>query len=177
MIDNNHIEILKSLSESEMNTRLLRVGIYLSAYEFIRSMIIEKTKFIHVTGQDFNGDYKYDPDYENNVLKFHKSPFISSAKYLCGHFGAINEDDVQFIIEFREYRNKVAHEVYNYILEDSFEGQRMLTRAKDMVQKPENFWMYIDIGYELKLQNIDVDWEKARGNSVSFIDHLITAIP
>jgi len=62
MIENTHIEILKSLPGSEMKNRLLRVGIYLSAYEFIQSMIIEKTKLLHVTGQDFNGDYKYDPD-------------------------------------------------------------------------------------------------------------------
>ena len=171
MIDNSHTEPLNSLKPQELKSRLLATSIILSSYEIIKSMVLPRTKFSFLVGFGYGGD-KYSDDYEKDVLKRHDSPLIASAKYLAEHYEAITLDDVDQIIKMRDMRNRIAHDLPTVLVMEEFPDLiEFVKKARDLVFKLDNFWMYIDIGHDPEHQG--TDWDTAYSNATMFIDHLI----
>lgn len=171
MIDNSHTEPLNSLKPQDLKSRLLATSIILSSYEIIKSMVVPRTKFSFLIGFGYGGD-KYSDDYEKDVLTRHKSPLIASAKYLAEHYEAITLDDVDQIIKLRDMRNRIAHDLPTVLVKEEFsELIKFVEKARDLVFKLDNFWIYIDIGHDP--EHSCNDWDTAYSNSTMFIDHLI----
>ena len=134
-------------------------------------MVVPRTKFSFLIGFGYGGD-KYSDDYENDVLTRHKSPLIASAKYLAEHYEAITIDDVDQIIKLRDMRNRIAHELPIVLVKEEFsELIEYVQKARELVFKLDNFWMYIDIGHDP--EHSDTDWDTAYSNSTMFIDQLV----
>lgn len=171
MIDNSHTDPLKSLKPQEVKSRLFATSIILSSYEIIKSMVVQSTKFSFLTGFGYGGD-KYSDEYQTDVLARHKSPLIASAKYLAEHYEAISSDDVEQIIELRSFRNSIAHDLPTVLVENEFyELAGIVKKARELVFKLDNFWMYIDIGHDPEHRG--TDWDTAYSNATMFIDYLI----
>ena len=159
MIDNSHTEPLNSLKPHELKSRLLATSIILSSYEIIKSMIVQRTKFSFLIGFGYGGD-KYSDDYEKDVLARHNSPLLASAKYLAEHYEAITSDDVDQIVTLRSIRNRIAHDLPTVLVKEEFsELIKFVEKARDLVFKLDNFWMYIDIGHDPDHSN--TDWDTA----------------
>jgi hypothetical protein len=134
-------------------------------------MVVPRTKFSFLIGFGYGGD-KYSDDYEKDVLTRHKSPLIASAKYLAEHYEAITLDDVDQIIKLRDMRNRIAHDLPTVLVKEEFsELIKFVEKARDLVFKLDNFWIYIDIGHDP--EHSCTDWDTAYSNSTMFIDHLI----
>jgi len=171
VVDNSHTEPLKSLESKELKSRLLATSIILSAYEIIKSMVVHNTKFSFLIGTGYGGD-KYASEYNTDVLARHKSPLIASAKYLAEHYEAISVDDVDQIIALRSLRNSIAHDLPSVLVkQDCNELIEYVKKARELVFKLDNFWMYIEIGHDP--EHSGTDWDTAYSNSTMFIDRLI----
>jgi hypothetical protein len=137
-------------------------------------MVIKRTKFSFLIGFGYGGD-KYSDEYKTDVLARDKSPLIASAKYLAEHYEAISSDDVDQIVALRELRNDIAHDLPTVLVKRNYEDLReFIKKARDLVFKLDNFWMYIEIGHDP--EHSGTDWDTAYSNSTMFVDHLIELI-
>ena len=171
VINNSHTEPLNSLKPQELKSRLLATSIILSSYEIIKSMVLPRTKLSFLVGFGYGGN-KYSEDYKKDVLNRHESPLIASAKYLAEHYEAISTDDVDQIIKMRDMRNRIAHDLPTVLVKEEVTDLiEFVKKARDLVFKLDNFWMYIEIGHDPEHQA--TDWDTAYSNATMFIDHLI----
>ena len=132
---------------------------------------MNRTKLSFLTGFGYGG-YKYSDEYNTDVLERHKSPLIASAKYLAEHYEAIGNDDVDQIITLRNLRISIAHELPTVLVNHKFsELTELVNKARELVFKLDNFWMYIEIGHDP--EHSGTDWDTAYSNATMFIDHLI----
>jgi len=171
VIDNSHTDLLESYTTEEIKSLLLATSTILSAYEIVKSMVLRRTKFSFLTGFGYGGD-KYSEEYETDVLVRDKSPLIASAKYLAEHYEAINLTDVMGIVALRSLRNDIAHDLPSVLVKYDLESLiTNVSKARDLVFKLDNFWMYIEIGHDPEHQG--TNWDTAFSNSTMFVDRLI----
>jgi hypothetical protein len=174
VINNSHTDSLNSYTPEEIRLHLLVTSIILSSYEIIKSMVIKRTKFSFLTGFGYGGD-KYSDEYNTDVLARDKSPLIASAKYLADHYEAISSDDVDQIVALRDLRNDIAHDLPTVLVKRNYEDlSEYIKRARDLVFKLDNFWVYIETGHDP--EHSGTNWDTAYSNSTMFVDHLIELI-
>ena len=134
-------------------------------------MVVRRTKLSFLIGFGYGGG-KYADEYQTDVLERHNSPLIASAKYLAEHYEAISIDDVEQIITLRSLRNSIAHDLPTVLVKHEFsELTELVKKARELVFKLDNFWMYIEIGHDP--EHSGTDWDTAYSNETMFIDHLI----
>lgn len=171
LINNYHTNLLDSQTPEETKALLLATSTILSSYEIVKTMVIGKTKFSFLIGAGSGGD-KYSEKYQIDVLSRDNSPLISSAKYLAEHFEAINSADVDSIIALRSIRNNIAHDLPSVLLEHNLQALKSyVSKARDLVFKLDNFWMYLEIGHDPEHRG--TNWDTAFSNSTMFVDRLV----
>jgi len=171
LINNSHTNLLDSYTPEEIKARLLATSTILSSYEIVKSMVLGRTKLSFLVGFGYGGD-KYSEEYQTDVLARDKSPLIASAKYLAEHYEAISSADVAGIIALRSLRNDIAHDLPAILLEHNLEALKSyVSKARDLVFKLDNFWMYIEIGHDPEHRG--TNWDTAYSNSTMFVDRLM----
>lgn len=171
MINNSHTDLLESHTTEEIKSLLLATSTILSSYEIVKSMVLGRTKFSFLTGCGYGGD-KYSEEYQTDVLVRDKSPLIASAKYLAEHYEAISSADVMGIVALRSLRNDIAHNLPAVLTKYDLESLKShVSKARDLVFKLDNFWMYIEIGHDPEHRG--TNWDTAYSNATMFVDRLV----
>lgn len=103
---------IKLLDPQVLRSNLHAIGIYLVAFEILKSTVIDDPRGLFTMETEDDEDA---PDtYKKNVLSRDRSPFRASMLWFK-EMGAINEDDVATADEIRRHRNELAHEIPKFL--------------------------------------------------------------
>ncbi|MEI6277918.1 MAG: hypothetical protein WCQ16_00885 [Verrucomicrobiae bacterium] len=135
----------KFLNPDALKQNLIAGGLYLAAFELLKSSLVGRPRDFYWNGFR-NGKDLISPDYQEKVLSLHKHTYTASALWWRQR-GAIDDEDIERLTEIREHRDQVAHNmpmllstIEHYIRID------LLTSCNDLLFKIDNWW----------IQNIEV---------------------
>lgn len=93
---------------------LVTASLYLTAYELLRSAIVDDTKgFFH---DDYvNGKWIVSPEYAAGVTRLDDDVFKASCLFLQG-MGVLTTEDIEDLGRLRAERNRIAHELPSILI-------------------------------------------------------------
>lgn len=131
----------KLLSPEPTRSILMAAAIYLLAYELLKSSIIEEIKKFYVVGAAGYKNSAMQRQYASEVLSLDKSVFVASCKWLH-KMDAITNEDIQTILGLRELRNKIAHQLPEFLVDDGINiTVRDLIKMQEILTKIDSWWI------------------------------------
>lgn len=128
------------LNPDILRKHLMMTSMFLAAFEILKESIIGRIRDFFTFGFDEHG-YKYDPEYKSEVLSKHKIPVIASLYWLKDN-NVINDIDINEFEAIRDCRNRVAHELMQFIMrEDNTELHMRFMGMVAMLNKIEKWWI------------------------------------
>lgn len=161
---------LDLITEDQLTRSLAYAGYVLLAFEMVRSLVVKPLKvfYANVTfgpGMPFKS-------YEEDVRGRHKKEFEACLLYLRDFVEAIDAIDYQAILDLREHRNNLAHELPSHLLSLVSETSRdLLDAAHKVIFKISNYQAYVDIGADPAFKGID--WSTAKGHEYILLETII----
>jgi hypothetical protein len=138
-------EIRQKIAPDTIRSNLVRAGLVLATWELIQNEVETKVRDFYWAGFDEQRETLTHPDYKTKVLDLHKYPFEASLLWLI-ESGAIGETQAQTLRSFREYRNKVDHEMPSILVEVGHDIDiSRIREAKDVISALGRFWYQIDV--------------------------------
>lgn len=128
------------LNPTSLKTNLIVGSVYLTSFEILKDSIINRLKDFFIEGIDDNG-FIYNNKYKEKVLTLAKSPLKSSLVWLKNE-EAINDKDIEDFNKINTFRNKLAHQMLDFIVntpEDDFID--LLNKMIDLFSKIEKWWI------------------------------------
>ena len=137
-------KLISRLQPNAIQRCLMRAGLFLTGYELLKSEIQGKVKALFVFPS--SGSEAEDiRDYEAKVLILDKSEFRACCMWLL-QAGAISDAQLQAIYDIRDLRNKIAHELPSFIIDQSYEIPRgVLENMELILSLLGQFWGRIEI--------------------------------
>lgn len=114
-MDNRSYNYDKLFSPELTKSILMAAAIYLLTYELLKSSIIGEIKNFFGVGVGYENQ-TMQQKYESEVLSLDKSVFVAPCKWLH-KMEAITQEDIQTILSLRELRNKIAHQLPDYLID------------------------------------------------------------
>ena len=128
------------LKPENLKGNLISCSLYISTYESFKDYVIEEMKFFFNRGFS-DGEFIFSEDYKTKVLNHHKSPLIASLLWLKEN-EAIDENDIILFEDLRKYRNKLAHEMMDFLFEGISESlPEKLNALLNLRIKIEKWWI------------------------------------
>ena len=161
---------IEDMKPENIRRHLSLAGLILLSFELVKKLVIVRVKKFYANtvfgpGMPFK-------TYEDDVLSRHRDVFEASLLYLRDHFEAISADEMNAIQELRKYRNRIAHELPQLILDmDAAQNELMLIKARACLFRLSNFWAYIDVGADPDFR--DIDWGTIAGGDLMLLDQII----
>lgn len=162
------------LDPERLRINLLLVSLYLTAFEVLANSIVQRIEdfFIPSYLKEYDDTQQLQArkdDYEREVgKKFSVSPnykFEPSCRWLRKN-GVLSDDEVIEIIEIRNHRHDLAHNLPSLILSDVdlVVNLKQFTRIKELVKKVQLFWIRMDmdiqgIGEDVSDEDISGGWD------------------
>ncbi len=164
--------LMHLLSKDVLKQNLAKAGLYALAYELLKNSIIEKPKgFFTMGGLGTNDEYK------TEILSKHANVLIASCRWLQEN-GALTEDEIAEVLQFREYRNYIAHELPNVLLEPTLQvNEEKLLRLFQLLSKIDRWWITeVEIPTNPDFDGQDVRPSEVRSGSMEFVSYLIRVV-
>jgi len=163
---------IEDMKPEDIRHHLTHVGLILLAFEVVKELVIVRVKNFYA--DIVFGDGVPFETYEDDVLARHKDVFEASLLYLRDHFEAISAEEMDAIQELRQYRNRIAHELPQLILDMvPAQNELMLAKARACLFRLSNFWIYIDIGADPAFKNRSINWNTIAGTDLMLLDQII----
>ena len=147
------------LNPEVLKNNLILGSIYITSFEMLKDSIITKLKDFFIDGIDENG-FIYSDRYKTKVLTLHKNPLQASLIWLQD-MEAIDNNDIQKFEKIKTFRNKLAHEMLDFIA--NLPEDDLLELFNDMINlltKIGRWWIVnveIPINPDYDGQNINED--------------------
>jgi len=162
------------LDPAHCKRTVTRTGMFLLAYEMLKSAIVDNVKDFYLCGFT-EGALQYSPDYEKRVLSKSKHVFEASLLWLA-EGGAITVEDVTSIQELREYRNTIAHEIPKVLFEAGGVDDAMIRRAIEHVRKIDRFWGGIEADTDPQFDGVEVDYDGITSIRTMALDYIAQVV-
>lgn len=153
---------------------LMRAGLFLTGYELLKAEIQDKVKgfFVFPVCEDEPEDTR---DYDSKVKILDKSEFRACCKWLH-QAGAINETQLQAIFDIRDLRNKVAHELPSFIIDQSYKIPRgVLENMELIIALLGQFWGRIEVDTNPDFDPQTIDDRNIRSGPSMLMELVINA--
>jgi hypothetical protein len=162
-------ELMHLLSKDVLKQNLIKAGLFALAYELLKNSIIDKPRGFFTTGE-----IKPDHEYKMQVLAKHANPLIASCRWLQEN-NAITEADVRDVLQFREHRNYIAHELPNILLNPKVQvDEAKLVRLFQLLCKIDRWWITeVEISTNPEFDGQTINPQEVQSGSMMFIWHLI----
>ena len=136
----------KFTDPAEVNRSLHQVALYLTAWETLRSCIIERVKGLYT--EDWTLDDKgglrgtVTNEYKKRVIALYPKNELHACTIWLLNNGAFNENDVEQIALAQRHRNSVAHEIVQYITgHESKVDRNTIGTIYQIVKKLDIWWL------------------------------------
>jgi hypothetical protein len=159
------------LDEETLKGNLAKAGLYALAYELLKNSIIDKPKGFFTCGT------KQDDEYRKQVLSKNSNPLIASCQWLQENC-AITEADVADVLQFREHRNYIAHELPNVLLNPKVQvDEEKLLRLFQLLRKIDQWWINeFEIPLNREFDGQEINPREVHSGSMMFVWHLIPVV-
>lgn len=121
---------------------LVMAGLFLAAYELLRSSIIDQPRrfFTHAPGSP-SQIAEGEASYRAEVLSLHQSRLMASVLWHV-KIGALDDTDRLTLETFREHRNLLAHELPRFLVDDRHTVQvDLISSVQLLVAKVDRWWI------------------------------------
>lgn len=165
-------ELPKQLHPDVVMRSLLRASLFLTAFQILKSEIVDRVKDFYLVGFDQAGP-TYSSGYADSVLSLEKHRFEASCRWVVGK-GALTGEDVNDIQSIRAMRNRVAHSLADLMLQPSFAvDSAILDRQREYVAKLGCFWGGIEASTDADLCGLDIDFDGIRSVNSVLLDYIM----
>jgi len=130
----------KLLNPPVLRQNLISASVFISAYEICKDSIIDKPKSFF-TDSWSTEKIECSEKYKSEVLSLAKSPLKSSFLWFK-ELGAVDDKDIDNFSKARELRNKIAHNLPNFISDPEYEiDQKVFEGLLDVTHKIGVWWV------------------------------------
>jgi hypothetical protein len=163
----------RDIPPEQVTRALTYAGFVMVGYELIKGMVVDPIKNFYSDTTFGNGmPFK---SYKEDVRFRHKKEFEACLYYLCDFMEALNFDDVRTILEFRNHRNDMAHELPSRLSDLDIGNHEVLLEDVDhVIFKLSNYRAYMEIGSDPKFK--DIDWSTAIGHEYSLYQAVVEKV-
>jgi hypothetical protein len=163
--------LLHLLSKDVLKQNLARAGLFALAYELLKNSIIETPRGFFTMGGTTTDTYK------TEILSKHPDVLIASCRWFRDN-GAITEDDLADVLRFREYRNYIAHELPNVLLNPTVQVDTdKLLRPFKLLSKIDRWWItQFEIPTNPDFDGENINPSEVRSGSMEFVSYLIRVV-
>jgi len=139
------------------------------AYEMFKDEIVNSVQGFFT--MDFVGeDRVYFPDYQTDVLDRHKSEFQACLLWLV-EMHVFNSAQVEEISEIREHRNKIAHELLDFLFNPAAQiDLALFDRLRFYLRIVDRFFGQIQVDANSDFDGKDVDPGEIKSITSVFLD-------
>ena len=146
---------LRLLDPDQLRPRMLAAGLVLAAFETLKDAIVDRIKsfFTHTWSRE-NGP-EIDEEYQKDVLSRNRSPVYASLQWLK-EMKAIDDEDLSAFEAIKGARNKLAHELIQFLLQDTdvSEFELYFDLCSALLHKIEAWWIInVDIATDPDLHD------------------------
>lgn len=131
--------LLRKVQPEALRRNLVRAGLFLAGWEMLKGEVVERVRGFFLTGFDEKG-LIYSEAYARCVLSKHQSVFEASILWLV-ETGALTEAQATQVRDLRVFRNEVAHELPQLLLQPGrdIDADR-IHQMKDLIGALGRFW-------------------------------------
>jgi hypothetical protein len=173
-VDDAYAERLKAkLAPESVGRTLILAGCFLSAYELIRSEVVDQVHDFYLTGFNQDGLTYDEVSYQQKVLALHpKSQYRASCAWLVVN-GALTPEQVATLEEVYRHRKEIAHELPKLLIDPEFEVKKeLLVNAIECVRRLGVFWGSIEVEINPDLDGNEVDYDEIKSGSYLLMEYL-----
>jgi hypothetical protein len=161
---------IDDIEEDHLTRSLAYAGYILLAYELVRGLVVDPLRAFY-TNVTFGPGMPF-KSYEADVRIRHKKELDACLLYLRDFVQAIDATDHQAILDLREHRNNLAHELPSHLLKSHFgTNQDLLDAAHTAIFKISSYQAYLDIGSDPAFKGID--WSTVKGHEFIILETVI----
>lgn len=162
------------LAPESVATTLIRAGSFLSAYELIKSEIVDKVHGFFWCGFK-DGDHVYDEDaYHRSVLSRNPgNKYLASCNWLL-EMQALTAEQVAALSDIRTHRHEIAHELPRLLVDPDVEVRGdLLVQATEIVRGLGVFWGSIEVDTDPEFDGEEVDYNEIKSGSFLLMEYLV----
>jgi hypothetical protein len=136
----------KFTDPASVNRSLHQVALYLTAWETLRSCIIERVKGIYTDDWTIDDKGKLrgtvTDEYKKRVIDLHPNDELHACTLWLRNAGVFDDADIEQIALARHHRNSVGHQIVQYITrEDSKVDRDTIGMIYQIVKKLDSWWL------------------------------------
>lgn len=170
--------IKKIYTPETLKGTLINASLILTLYELMKYSLIQQVKnFFEIEGKEPSDEYKDEINQLRNELpkKHRKYDLLVYASWFKKH-EVLTEEDFKNVIKIWKYRNEIAHELINFLVDSDFEVDvKYLFWIRDIIEKADIWWtkeFMIPINPDFDQVEVkDTDIESGR---MIILDHLLS---
>lgn len=147
----------KFLNPQTLKNNLVKCSVYIVFFEKLKESIIEKIRDFYWTGY-LDGKDIISDEYKKRFYKQGIDIFDESLNWLVEN-EAISNADKQKIIELKDHRNEIAHEMVNFITSiEKDVKESLLLECYEILSKIDKWWI-IEVELPTNPESIQLDPE------------------
>ncbi len=147
----------KFLNPQTLKNNLVKCSVYIVFFEKLKESIIEKIRDFYWTGY-LDGKDIISDEYKKRFYKQGIDIFDESLNWLVEN-EAISNVDKQKIIELKDHRNEIAHEMVNFITSIEKDAKEsLLLECYEILSKIDKWWI-IEVELPTNPESIQLDPE------------------
>jgi len=145
----------KFLNPQSLKNNLIKCSVYIVFFEKLKESIVEKIKDFYWTGYE-NGKDIIDEKYKKRFYKNGVDIFDESLNWLIENH-AISKTDKQKIIELKDHRNEIAHEMVNFITSNEKDvKEALLLECYEILSKIDKWWI-VEVELPTNPESMQID--------------------
>ncbi|MFZ0594996.1 MAG: hypothetical protein WAM39_31335 [Bryobacteraceae bacterium] len=166
------MELIRLLGKEVLRDNLAKAGLYVLAYELLKDSIIERPKAFFTLGGSESDDH-----YRAEVLSRHQNRLIASCLWFQEN-GAMSEEEARDVLEFREHRNYIAHQLPDVLLNPVIQvDKEKLDRLFRLLCKIDRWWISeFEIPTNPDFDGQEIAAAEARSGAMEFVAYLISVV-
>ena len=172
-MSNEYDNLKAKLSPQAVRLTLIRAGCFLTAYELIKSNVLDQVRGFFCIGiQD--GEFLYDEDsYRRSVLsQSENGKYDASCSWLV-EMEAITEDQAGLLREIHIHRKEIAHELPRLLVDPNFFVKTdLLVKAIECLRSLGIFWGSIAVQTDPVWDGQEVDYAQIKSGSFLLMEYV-----
>lgn len=174
----------KLLNPKSLKDNLINSSLFLSAYEIMKSTIIEKPKDFFTTSWHIDqntGELKGEKSrsYKEKVISLYKKDEFHACCLWFYNHGVLNDDDLERIKLIRRHRNEIAHELPKFLADANHNVDRNILNDLYRIVRVIEFWWIKEIEVptnpDLTIEDYEkLDLDNTHGGNTLFLSLILS---
>ena len=167
------------LDQRFIRDRISHVGMFVLAYETLKSYIVESAQSFFADDYRFeNGKVRYNTSdaYKINVLSLGNNPFIANLRWLANN-EILSDKDLETFAQQKNYRDNIIHNPSTIFgKDDEAFNSKAIDQLSHFHRIISNFWGRIEAGTQDAIDHAEIDHSGIRSSLSYLLDYMVAAL-